>query len=485
MGKSQPDKLAQDALKKRNPKQAISYLSNRYANGGQIEYLIACIDIMHLFHEDIEFFHSLLWTIKRLVHTRGASLSVKEHDKILYKKLALKYFRFIDYLGHELNIPEANKANTTPKRLLIIGQQFLRPPYSITMCMLEFARIARIGGFEDIKLFITNEYPEKPASTFHESMWAVQSTVIGDENYDFKGDKISIHSHPKQGISKQSIQDNIAYIEEYAPDAVLLVGDNIILGDVCAKFLPTMCWPISQTLSASLAHTHYYRSEIEPMQQIDWKRLKHEPPKMLKQDFDLLTEGENQASLSRDDLKLPEDAFAFVLVGGRIEQEITPKFRKLLFAILEASPNAYLVIVGPVSQSLKLEFALYQERIRWVRFIDDLRSAMSNCDAFLNPPRQGGGNSAYWAMLEGLPILTLDDCDVQMTIREGAAVKTLEELQALAILVMNDENVRNDYIEKSKARIASFRTEAESGSNLMSGVKYCIEEFNTRLLCNV
>jgi glycosyltransferase involved in cell wall biosynthesis len=472
-------KIAENTLKKMKPPQAMAYLSKRYASSQEFEYLLACLDILHHFEDDPTTFHSILWNVKRLAHTYAGRFSEKQINQLLYKKLALKYVRFVDRFKQEITLPNKREFTQPPKRILFLGQQILHRAHAVTMCMLAFAKLARLGGFEDIKILITNEYPSEPASTFHESFWAVPSNVIGETAYTYEGEDISVYSYEKQGFSKDNTQDIVDYIGEYDPDIVFQTSDNIIVGDLIADRYPSVCWPLSQTLPISLAQIQYYRSETQPDTQIDWKRLKKTPPQLLPQKFVLETKSENFNTFTREKLKVDDDAFLFAVVGVRLHQEISSEFADILANILKADSRAHIILIGTDTLDFAPQLKPFTKQTRLIRFSGDLRSCLEQCDAYINPPRQGGGNSAYWAMLEDLPILTLDNCDVQMTIRNDAAVESLAELEALALRVLRDPETRNEYIEKSRERIRLLPTEQQSADTLMHEIDLCIETFNS------
>lgn len=469
--------LMEQALKKWKPEQALAYLSKTYHVNGNLDYLTACTELLHHFFEDTAFFHSALWSIKREIFTTGAQMPAKQIEKLTYKKLAPKYLKFVESTVKNIKLPNVKRAVGAPKKLMIIGGQFLKAPHSPSMCMLEFARLAKQAGFEQVQIFNVNEFPEKAHSTFHEGFLGTPALQTGLFQQEYMGDEVEIFAAEEQGLNLPKIQNCIDHVESYDPDCILTVGDMNTVADICSRFLPSMCWPTTQSVPLSNALVQYYRSAEEPKSLIDWKRLKKAPPAMIPQNFDLMTVAENGGTINRDILKVSKDAFLFAVVGARIEQELTVEFQKVLVGILDANPKAHILIVGTDNFAPLVQLKPYAARIRLMRYTTDLRSALSVSDAFLNPPRQGGGNAAYWSLFESLPILTLDDCDVQMTIQQDAAVQTLSELEALAISVMNDESLYAEYKAKSVAQVSSLKSSTASSDNIKVDIVETIERF--------
>ncbi|ACT60001.1 glycosyltransferase family protein [Hirschia baltica] len=473
--------LMEQALKKWSADQALAFLSKSFHVNGNIDYLIACIEMLHLFSEDIPVFHAALWSIRRDLFTLGAQMPEKQLEKAIYKKLAPKYLKFVDQIVKKTELPSIDVIDDTPNRLMIMGGQFLKPPHSPTMCMMEFARLAKLSGVEHVEIFNVNELPSAALSSYHEGFIGTPAITVGAHNVSYMGAELDIYAAPEQGMSSQKIKDCLEHVESFKPDLILSVGDMNCIADMCAGFIPSLCWPTTQSIALSLAGVQYYRSEEVPDTQIDWKRLKKKPPVMIKQEFDLMTIDENRHTINRDVLRVEKDTFLFVVVGSRIEQELTVAFQKLLVKVLDANPKACVLIVGTDDFSRLTELKDHASQIRLLKFTTDLRSVLSVSDAFLNPPRQGGGNAAYWSMFEGLPILTLDNCDVQMTIKQGAAVQDLAALEKLAIGIMQDADLLKTYQDKSKARLASLKDDKQSGDNLKDNLEFTIGNFKQHI----
>lgn len=117
-----------------------------------------------------------------------------------------------------------------------------------------------------------------------------------------------------------------------------------------------------------------------------------------------------RASVSRQALGLPEDAFVLVSVGFRLNAEIAGDWAARMQSFLETHPQSWWLLVGS-GPALPPALAKQSTRIRALAPRRDVRGVYRACDVYLNPPRMGGGFSVAEAMAEGLPVLAFSDSD--------------------------------------------------------------------------
>ncbi|MEM6626143.1 MAG: hypothetical protein AAF719_05515, partial [Pseudomonadota bacterium] len=298
--------------------------------------------------------------------------------------------------------------------------------------------------------------PARASSTFQPAFVGNSVGRPGREMRTHKDQDVEILNLGAGDLTLDKLQAGVDAIADFDPDIVFALGDCNLFSDLVAGAYPVLCWPLTQSEPICAAHASFYRSETRPDDKLDHKKLKRAAPVRIKQDFDIDTLPPKMAEISRAELKLPDDAYVYALVGTRIAHELSPSFQDALARILGANDKTCALIVGTNKLDLTPNLAAQLGQLRLLPFAADLRAVLATCDAFLNPPRQGGGNGAYMAVAENLPILTLDDCDVQMTIRQDAAVKTLEDLEALATDMARNPDLQADYRARSARQLESY-----------------------------
>ncbi len=471
MAKITAETLVEKEVKKRGLDGAVEFFSRTFEIKHDMTYLSACANILTHYYDEPEKFVGLYWSIRSQLFALSGQLDQKAHNKLLYGKLARHFFRFSKKVGENIICDHKVSDSDNVDRIVILIAQYLKPPHSPTMAAAEFAKRFIDHNGAEVLIVDASELPLKKRSTFHPPFWGNRTNETGYSTSEFDGSTLDLYTATSDVISVEKAQQIIDEISKFGPDAILTIGDSMVSAEILSQYWPVVCWPSTQTEPISSAPTQFYRS-IEPHKmEIEWKKLKLAPPTLIKQDFDTQNNIPNLHSVDREQLRLPEDAFVFILVGARIKQELSTEFQQLMIRVLEHDPKVHMLILGAEKFEILNELHAHKDRLRLVQFATDLRGVISLCDAFLNPPRQGGGGGGYLAMLESLPILTLDDCDVQMGILNDAAVSDLAELEQLAKDVVTNETIRNEYIEKSKKRVSDFMTPEESSTILLSHLK--------------
>ncbi len=80
----------------------------------------------------------------------------------------------------------------------------------------------------------------------------------------------------------------------------------------------------------------------------------------------------------------------------------------------------------------------YRNRIFYLGFCPDLQGVFGTMDLYLNPRRAGGGWSSAIALMAGVPVLTLPDCDVAYNVGEKFVVQDFAALKATAARYITD-----------------------------------------------
>lgn len=122
---------------------------------------------------------------------------------------------------------------------------------------------------------------------------------------------------------------------------------------------------------------------------------------------------ERQNLYTRAMLGLPEDEFLIAVVGNRLAIEIGKEFVQVMKNILEKTTDVSFAIIGN-SERLEGYFTdkIFDKHVYYLGYCQDLMGVYHVLDLYLNPKRQGGGFSGGMALMAGLPVVTLPDCDV-------------------------------------------------------------------------
>ena len=159
---------------------------------------------------------------------------------------------------------------------------------------------------------------------------------------------------------------------------------------------------------------------------------------------------EDTKVLKREENGLPEDKFLICLVGNRLDNEIDKNFIKILESVLRENFNTCLVIIGDVEVlNKKLDSSIFEGRVYYMGYREDLESVYTMMDLYLNPDRQGGGWSAGMAIMSEVPVVTLPDCDVASNVDSRFWVDSYEQMILRINRYVNDKT----FYEEEKSYI--------------------------------
>ncbi len=154
---------------------------------------------------------------------------------------------------------------------------------------------------------------------------------------------------------------------------------------------------------------------------------------------------------SREELGIPDYGFCIVIVGNRLQFDITEAF----LDVLEKSfvPGSFLLIIGDFdTESVLASHPQLRERCLHIKYTDELLAVLECSDLYVNPMRNGGGTSALYALAAGKPIVTLRNCDVAMNAGEEFCVDSYEEMKETIKRYALDADFYDEMTKKALVR---------------------------------
>lgn len=206
---------------------------------------------------------------------------------------------------------------------------------------------------------------------------------------------------------------------EYRPEYIVSVHPGIMT-DICAQFFPILYSGVISKPQYTHAHYQPYRLNITCDDHSDCTDAKKLLAEWNKPDDHFIPYHgsyrlpQQNRSYTHKDFGIPDDRFIGVVVGVRLDQEITDSFLKTL-DICTKNSGLYVVFVGKFDDGYPLIRENYPslfENSSYVGVVDDLSGFYDLCDLYINPLRQGGGVSAFLSMYKGLPVVTYRYGDV-------------------------------------------------------------------------
>jgi glycosyltransferase involved in cell wall biosynthesis len=154
----------------------------------------------------------------------------------------------------------------------------------------------------------------------------------------------------------------------------------------------------------------------------------------------------------RKDFKIPEEAFVIGIVGNRLDVEVTEKFLDLLedMILKDKEKKIFFLFIGGFNKYLDVtKDRLLLSHSEYIGFHDDLLGVLKITDLFLNPPRKGGGTGAIWAIYQGVPVITLDNCDIASCVGKDFICNDINEMTELVLNYIQNKEFYNRQSQKA------------------------------------
>jgi hypothetical protein len=241
-------------------------------------------------------------------------------------------------------------------------------------------------------------------------------------------------------------------IAGFNPGFVLSLGGPNLAADLCSSFTTVVTVPSLRRFPVSSGTLFGVMQPASEADLLIQRALGIPDECVIPVDFaDAIPE--RTKTISRAELGLPADAYVLAIVGNRLDHEITPEFCTALEGLLLSVPETFVAFVGEFRSypTLAASSQCLRERSCSVPYQTDLRAFYMACDAFLNPPRQGGGTSAIWALAEGLPVFALGG-DVAGNVGKPFVFESFTDIAAEIKRCLKDASHRADLARQALAR---------------------------------
>lgn len=278
--------------------------------------------------------------------------------------------------------------------------------------------------------------------------------MTGEFSYDYMG--VNVHGYHINYSDNNYVEETRAAlnrIADYNPAFVMAVGEANILADLCNEFTTVVtmgCVNRAPITTAPFIARYFECTEAE---KLEYQKCLEENQKII--DFRYVDEIHKdwKVTFQKSDFGIAEKEFVIIIAGNRLEEEVTDDVTGILFQILKENEGTTIAFIGecPKLQE-KLEHTEYGERLKFLGRTNYFKETIGIGDLFLNPPRQGGGMGAAFAIENEVPILTLGDCDVAQC-GEAFVCQSIEEMPMIVHRYITDEQFMEQQKEHCRLRM--------------------------------
>ncbi len=345
------------------------------------------------------------------------------------------------------------------KNLVLISTiQFLDETHAPTRTVIERAKALKHLGKTVIIINTAEQYTMKNYLPIYSAGFGrvlekynnVNELKIGNDRFPFI-------QMPEQSSIQYRMEIMIKLLQKYKPYYILSIGTGSMLADLCGNIVPCA--------SMALAFSTFPKT-MNKMKILGRNLYKEEKSLYIEDDiiesrftFELKPQ---KGIFSREYKGLPEDRFILVVVGIRLEFEVTDAFMDMLEEV--CSQGCYVVFAGIMDNYNKLmeSYPVVSANSLFIGYCDDMLALMDICDLYVNPERLGGGFSIIEAFVKGKPGVYLKSGDVYTAGGESFAVDSFKEMAEQILKYKEDKDYYNSMsgLASERAKLMTSSEEA-------------------------
>ena len=347
----------------------------------------------------------------------------------------------------------------TRQQVLVITEQFLSVKHGPTKTALDRCKTIMTKMGKEV-LLINSAEAESQVGVI-----PFCEMLIGSYNAEKRSEKgqywegvtVPYYQCENNMPDVETIDQLLQEIRSMAPIYVITIGSGGILGDLTSRIIPTLAVGLTPS---DLEYTcAQYQTLGRKLQEQDIEMLKSVGYTERHVIESIFTSGLKPQTehITRADLGISEHVFLIVVVGYRLEDEVTDEFLEMLGGIMQK--DMYVGFLGKFDgyeERIKNHPRIFEheEKVSYLGFCEDILSRIEICDLYVNPIRRGGGTSCVKAMSKGVPVVTVDYGDVSVNAGEEFCVKDYDKMQRRILQYYSDKEYYNAMSEKALKRAA-------------------------------
>ncbi len=398
------------------PRRRILALSLVHALTGSYAYLVPIFKLARTLeapvHEAYGLMHAISDCFFRFQHRFSERQLVKGD-----RQLRLLYRQILNRICREISAKDVLQVAREPddNRVMIILTQFLGDRHAPTAMSLRVGRTLVEQFGKELMIYNASLFPRSihwcffmpHTGNFIKEYDNIDSIDLGG------GAHARLYQNPKTLLDLSWFADLARHIRDFRPGCVISIGQGNLLADCLREIVPVVAWPSTVNLPVSEPGRYTTVQALTPLRQRALRGLgiTTDDVALIPVAFGLPTSGE---PMERTALGLSPDDFVIAMVGNRFNSEITPAVADMMVRIKQAVPPVKFVLAGKFDEFddwIEHHVAL-KDCVLFTGFQTDLPSFLSVADIYLNPPRQGGGTSAAYALAKKIPVITFEGGDV-------------------------------------------------------------------------
>lgn len=374
----------------------------------------------------------------------------KEELWKFYREIVDEYARLFDPALLE-EIPEHDRNQDT---VIVITEQFIEIQHGPTKTALDRCKalITELGK----QVLLINDAEILSMVGEIPFLGAMIGTYDPEKRADiqqyWKGISIPYYQCSNQMPNLGEVEHMLKLIRAIAPERIITIGKGGILANLAGRMLPMLT--IGLCPSDLEYTTGKYQalgrklnaSDIQLLTRVGYTK-KHVIESVFTSSLKPQVE-----HISRRELGVPENSFFMVVIGARLDFEVTREFMGMFENLLEA--DMYVGFLGTYRQYEQhvSTFPKLKEQSAYLGFCSDILSRLEVSDLYVNPVRKGGGTSCVEALFMGVPVVSVDYGDVAVNAGEEFCVRDYTEMRNIILQYYKDKAFYETMSQRAKER---------------------------------
>lgn len=402
-----------------------------------------------------------LWNQIKRTRLINSAISTKENRELYLNLYKLVYDQYYNKLKD--NIVKIPREDRDSDFILIMSYSFLGERHAPTRTTLE--RIYTIGKLLNKRVMLINT---------RETLTNLGIILMNDnkmrnlieeynekETYEYKGFTFPFFQPNVEMPCYSMVTDIIEFVKQTKPYFILSIGGGSIVSDLCSNIVPVLSMSVVFSgLPITMSKLSILGRKVREQEWPSLIEAGYDRDSIIESrfTFDLI---EKQSIITRQQLQLPEDKFLLLVVGIRLDSDITDEF--ISYMKKTFIYGTHVVFAGIFNQYD--EYCERHDQLRehstYIGYCEDMLALNSICDLYVNPKRFGGGFSIIEAFHEGKPGVTINTGDVAISGGSDFCVEDYDEMVEIIIRYIKDKDFYNNMSKKAIER-AKIMTDSKS-----------------------
>lgn len=368
----------------------------------------------------------------------------------LYNSIVKEYH---DIIWSKIDFPYISKSKRKKDFYVVIADQILQEEHGPTKSALDRCRALMSKG-NKVLLINTGEncFDDIPVLFYGFVSANHIDNLDKVDCINYKGYSIPFCQIGKGVMDAQRLVEYMRIIYDYAPNMVIDIGGNTLLGNLCNYFIPTLAVTLGpDNLVRTTEKWQTLGRKITDKDRAMLQKIGYPEDKVI--EMIMTFECKEQAKvLSKADLGMGEGEFEIAIIGGRLDDEVSTEFIEMMRKVADVGSNIRFNFCGVFSKYEKMigKDPALSDICRFLGMQSDMMAVFDNIDLYVNPIRLGGGTSAQEAMLKGVPVVTCRTGDVYANCHDDFAVDDYDEMINVIERYVNDIDYYKEQSEKAR-----------------------------------